>query len=180
MTKTIQPQRKSFWLSCSVLISFDHSSRAPASVITDHYSLLWLNRLKDPTSHFAGWAMRLQQYSFELLQEGWVSADDLDAWYTNFRSRIENEPNKFAEWSVKDGKIFRYFPVNATLSNNILSWKLLVPKRTAHLGFFRTLSRLRERCYWPHMRSDVRKYLAACEVCAKHKAPNFLPFVLMG
>lgn len=35
-------------------------------IITDHYSLLWLNQLKNPTGRLARWAMKLQQYDCEI------------------------------------------------------------------------------------------------------------------
>jgi hypothetical protein len=37
------------------------------TVLTDHYSLLWLNRLKEPTGKLARWSVKLQQYSFDLI-----------------------------------------------------------------------------------------------------------------
>lgn len=37
------------------------------TVITDHYSLVWLNRLQSPTGRLARWAIRLQQYDYEII-----------------------------------------------------------------------------------------------------------------
>lgn len=36
------------------------------AVITDHYSLLWLNRMKDPAGKLARWSVKLQQFDFDL------------------------------------------------------------------------------------------------------------------
>lgn len=36
-------------------------------VITDHYSLLWLNNLKYPCGRLARWSVKLRQYNFELI-----------------------------------------------------------------------------------------------------------------
>ena len=41
-----------------------------------------------------------------------------------------------------------------------------------HLGVDKTLSKVRQRYYWPGMRDDIREYCATCSVCAQHKSPN--------
>jgi hypothetical protein len=40
---------------------------------------------------------------------------------------------------------------------------------SAHTGWERTLAALRERFYWPSMRSDVIKYVRTCDLCQKIK-----------
>ena len=38
-----------------------------------------------------------------------------------------------------------------------------------HLGIRKTLSKIRQRYYWPGLQRDVRHYSGGCEVCSKAK-----------
>ena len=40
-----------------------------------------------------------------------------------------------------------------------------------HLGEVKTLSKLKERFYWPGHYNDVRDWCQTCKVCAKRKSP---------
>lgn len=45
-----------------------------------------------------------------------------------------------------------------------------------HLGLERTLRKVKERFYFPHMRQFIAKYLKACDLCQKYKPTNLKPF----
>ncbi|MCG8033694.1 MAG: DDE-type integrase/transposase/recombinase, partial [Candidatus Thiodiazotropha taylori] len=44
-------------------------------------------------------------------------------------------------------------------------------KTAGHLGMNKTVSKVRQKFYWPGLQSDVRSYIAGCEACVKRKEP---------
>lgn len=44
-----------------------------------------------------------------------------------------------------------------------------------HLGFSRTLQRVRSRFFWPRMIRTVRQYVASCKDCKRRKKPPLVP-----
>nr|XP_023025486.1 uncharacterized protein LOC111513503 [Leptinotarsa decemlineata] len=85
------------------------------AVVTDPYSLKWLNQIKDPVGRIARWAVRLQQYDFEIIHrkgKEHVVPDALsrsvpcvdamesdgtlknskDTWYKNMCTQVTNNP----------------------------------------------------------------------------------------
>lgn len=46
---------------------------------------------------------------------------------------------------------------------------------SGHLGFARTLYRLRQRFYWPRLRKTTKQYVAGCQVCQRYKHPTVPP-----
>lgn len=90
-----------------------------------------------------------------------------------------------------------------TLRDNVLykknfaaggrSWLLVVPDNlrteiieschddptSGHLGYTRTLARLREKYYWPHLPKAVRHYTRTCRECQRRKRPPTRPAGLL-
>lgn len=122
----------------------------PFTVITDHYSLVWLQNLKDPTGRLARWAVRLQQYNFKIIHrkgKEHVVPDTLsrsvpildsvdtegsapvDKWYQSMVARIGKAPLKFPNWRIGDGVLYKYVrPSYVELSVPSECWKQVVPK----------------------------------------------------
>lgn len=117
-------------------------------VLTDHFSLLWLHKLKDPTGRLGRWAVRLQQFDFDLIhrkgQENIVpdslsrapvelstveiDISDPDPWYCRMVRKVLAKPQQFPEWRVADQKLYRFIE-NQTVGDERCQWKLVVPQK---------------------------------------------------
>lgn len=185
------------------------------TLITDHYSLLYLNRLREPAGRLARWAVKLAQYSFDLVHRKGkfnvvpdalsristpqvnviqVSLDDLDPWFIKMRNNVKRYPERYPQWQVIEGFLYKHIASKIPLKCNVSEWKLVVPSSArknvirschdpptaSHLGFYKTLSRIRLNYYWPNMGRDVLKFVRNCKVCGSQKSPNCQRFGLMG
>lgn len=207
------------------------------TLISDHASLLWFLKLKNPTGRLARWSVRLSQFDFVLehrkgkfnvipdalsrapaiVSDGEECqffdkpSDDIFAlnntntcisldikldnvFYNKIRSQILHDPKSFPQWNVIDGYVDKLLPSKIQIDSNVSDWKLLVPKpqrrhiisschddaKAAHLGYFKTYSRVSLTYYWSKMRRDINKCIKTCKVCSAQKAPNYKKFGLMG
>lgn len=127
----------------------------PFTVVTDHYSLLWLQSLQNLNGRLARWSVRLQQYNFkvihrkgkenvvpdmlsravpvvgsidnELIDEFDISEDK---WYHTMMDNIVKNPLKYSKWRVTDGCLWKYVtPDYPNLMEAGDCWKLVVPKK---------------------------------------------------
>lgn len=122
------------------------------TVITDHKALLWLHKMKDPHGRLARWAMKLQQFSFDIIHRPGklnVVPDALsrsvdinilesnfikvlekhkDDWYLNKVNQFNDNPNKNTKWAVFKGLLFRKVNLKQYPSDSC-NWKLFIPDK---------------------------------------------------
>lgn len=106
------------------------------TVVTDHASLVWLSRMKDPTGRLARWAVRLQPYDFQIVHRKGkelvvpdclsrsvpISVDAVmaeqdvvshfsstaDPWYRGLLGAVSENPQRYPQWRVENGLLYKY------------------------------------------------------------------------
>lgn len=119
------------------------------SVITDHHSLVWLHKLKEPTGRLARWAVRLQQYDFSIIHRKGkdhvvpdllsrsVPLIDLievtqvseDLWYNQIFGKVRDRPAEFPDWRIEGHQLFKL--VHSRLFGLLKEeecWKRVLPR----------------------------------------------------
>lgn len=123
------------------------------TIVTDHFSLLWLNRLKNPTGRLARWALRLQPFDFTIIHRKGkdnvvpdflsrsvpridvitVSLEDLsqtnDTWYRRLIEKVRNSPGKYPQFRLEGDVLYKYVKHDVpSLAEDADFWKIVVPK----------------------------------------------------
>lgn len=123
------------------------------TLITDCYSLKWLNNLKDPQGRLGRWCLKLQGYDFDIVhrkgREHVVpdclsraipecnsllnEVSDLnssgDKWYDRMVQNVLANPLKYQNWQVIMGKLYKHVQTGfKDLLDESDSWKEVIPK----------------------------------------------------
>lgn len=169
-------------------------------VQTDAMSLTFLQTMsiESKSPRIARWALKLSKYDVELQYKKGsdnISADALsrsvylleeelpDPYLQGLKQQIDQRPDEFRDFKIVDGQVFK-FVTNSTLPEDpAFRWKRVLPlcerrlvieetHNLAHLGFLKTLGKIRERYYWPRMATEIKRFCSSCQVCKESKVPS--------
>jgi hypothetical protein len=116
-------------------------------IITDHYSLMWINKLQSPSGRLARWSVRISQHSFEVVHRKGkfnvvpdalsraplqvhslqLTPTDLDEWYVKTSQRVQHSPEKFPLWKIENNSLYKYVPNKHCVVSNLIEWKQVIP-----------------------------------------------------
>lgn len=169
-------------------------------VQTDAMSLTFLQTMsiESKSPRIARWALKLAKYDILLQYKKGaenIPADALsrsiynvevsleDPYISQLKKVIEKQPQRYSDFRIKDGKVYK-FVTNSSLPEDAgCRWKYVVPMNErlsliktiheeAHLGFMKTMLKIKERYYWPKMAAEIRRYCHNCTICKESKIPN--------
>lgn len=117
-------------------------------IYTDNSSLLWLQKQKDPHGRLARWAMRLQQFDYELLHRKGkenvvpdvlsraipdfeidvldIRQEDKDEWYLDQEDKVR-KGLETSDWELSQNKLWKFLKLKQ-FPDETYDWKLVVPK----------------------------------------------------
>lgn len=111
--------------------------------------------------------------------------DSKDPWYLQLINKVNSRPDAYPAFRVEEGRLLK------RIEDRLLKktmWLVVVPSEHrlpllehfhsspagGHMGFARTLARIRTEYYWANMAVDVRAFVARCKTCQQFKAPNVM------
>lgn len=117
-----------------------------------------------------------------------------DKWYLNLVRAYEDNPQLNDHLKLQNDLLYIRSKHDEKCYDPNCLWKICVPREhrekiiqenhddpsSCHLGRFKTLSKLRERYYWPKMTETIIDYVNRCETCKCVKPNNKIRTPPMG
>lgn len=116
------------------------------TVLTDHQTLRWLQRIEEPTGRLGRWVFELQQYDFDIQYRRGALNRVADArsrtpetsavtraptcrWYRRILADVESRPADFPDYEVRDGQLHRHILHDLEFGETLAAdqWKQCVP-----------------------------------------------------
>lgn len=167
------------------------------TLVTDSSALTFIMRAKwRSSSRLSRWSIELQQHDMEIrhrkgkenivpdaLSRSIETLDDEpdDGWYKKLLATVKEDPEKYLDFKIVDGVLYKFVAVRSDLMDYRFEWKQCVPtsKRTQilkqehdqnlHIGYIKCVEKIKRKFYWPRMSGDIKKYIANCELCKENK-----------
>lgn len=116
--------------------------------------------------------------------DGSLEADPATRWYEELMENVVEKPTEYVDFQLREGKLYKFLSMPGSVQDNRFDWKEIPapPERaeiirlnhdgSMHLGVDKTLSRIRQRYFWPRMVIEVREHIQKCSICKETKAAN--------
>lgn len=179
------------------------------SVYTDASALTYILRSSWRTSsRLCRWSIELQRHDMEIKHRRGVDNIVPDAlsraveineivenpadWYTVMISKVQNNPEQYKDFRVENHELKKFVSSSHELVDYRFEWKICIPSNlrerilfeehddALHLGYEKTLAKIRKKYYWPKMARDVKNYVQLCVVCKECKPCNQSQFPEIG
>lgn len=113
------------------------------------------------------------------------------------RILVLEKPLKYSNWRIEDNRLYKYVKPKYTyppLTTDYDAWKLVVskgdrrkiieeahlPPTSGHMGIYKTVARIQDKCFWPKQRNDVIQFIRNCSKCSAYKPEQRAPVGLMA
>jgi len=93
----------------------------------------------------------------------------------NYQTIIREVEKYLKKYKLKEGKLYKLKSNDKELliikRNEIEPILSLAYKHplSGHFGLETTLTKLKERYYWPKIRNDIKNYIQTCDQCQRHE-----------
>lgn len=171
------------------------------TLVTDHSALRWMLSLRDPSSRLTRWALRLEEFEYEVIHKPGrrhTNADALSRAVAKVATGKAQVSEKYRQYQMEDEECVKWAEQNPRVckqddegllywgeGKNPQQWKVVVPQPlrkevleechssiwAGHPGIERTFSIIKQKYFWPSMKDDVETFVKACHSCATRKTP---------